>query len=421
MSTQQTLYQRYLAQLRTNFTKLAKLEFLNPDGSVAFALDNQEKNKRSKAFLQDGNISCALQNGTRRQASVTLANLDNAYEYAVNKIWFGQQIRLSEGLILPDGTEYTIPQGDFLIEEPGEALEPGKKTATFQLVDKWANLDGTLGGNLEGAYSVTAGTNIFAAMASILKLDRYTMESNGANPIDPLSPIFTNWYNGKTQTLTDGTVVSLTDAPYDYLSDDSGTLGDVALGLAEMLAAWIGYNQAGRLVIDPSQDDILDATKPILWEFKLGDRQLLNAEYLTRPAEIFNDIIVAGATDDVNFTARGRAQNRDPASDTCISRIGMKTKRIPMSNYYSNDICQSYAAWQLKRSATVNKRVSIASTQMFHLVENEIITLQRPDKPGNPVERHVIQGFTRPLAQTGSMTIEAISVNDYPTATIIEP
>ncbi|PWM20078.1 MAG: hypothetical protein DBX49_01105 [Clostridia bacterium] len=421
MSTQQTLYQRYLAQLRTNFTKLAKLEFLNPDGSVAFALDNQEKNKRSKAFLQDGNISCALQNGTRRQASVTLANLDNAYEYAVNKIWFGQQIRLSEGLILPDGTEYTIPQGVFLIEEPGEALEPGKKTATFQLVDKWANLDGTLGGNLEGAYSVTAGTNIFAAMASILKLDRYTMESNGANPIDPLSPIFTNWYNGKTQTLTDGTVVSLTDAPYDYLSDDSGTLGDVALGLAEMLAAWIGYNQAGRLVIDPSQDDILDATKPILWEFKLGDRQLLNAEYLTRPAEIFNDIIVAGATDDVNFTARGRAQNRDPASDTCISRIGMKTKRIPMSNYYSNDICQSYAAWQLKRSATVNKRVSIASTQMFHLVENEIITLQRPDKPGNPVERHVIQGFTRPLAQTGSMTIEAISVNDYPTATIIEP
>lgn len=421
MSTQQTLYQSYLAQLRTDFTKLARLEFLNPDGSVAFVLDNQEKNKRSKAFLQYGSISCALQNGTRRQASVTLANLDNAYEYAVNKIWFGQQIRISEGLILPNGTEYYIPQGVFLIEEPGEALEPGKKTATFQLVDKWANLDGTLGGNLEGAYSVTAGTNIFAAMASILKLDRYTMESGGMNPIDPLSPIFTNWYNGKTQTLTDGTVVSLTDAPYDYLSDDSGTLGDVALGLAEMLAAWIGYNQAGRLVIDPSQDDILDATKPILWEFKLGDRQLLNAQYLTRPAEIYNDIIVAGATDDVNFTARGRAQNRDPASDTCISRIGLKTKRIPMSNYYSNDICQSYAAWQLKRSATVNKTVSIASTQMFHLVENEIITLQRPDKPGNPVERHVIQGFTRPIAQTGSMTIEAISVNDYPTATIIEP
>lgn len=421
MSTQQTLYQRYLAQLRTNFTKLAKLEFLNPDGSVAFALDNQEKNKRSKAFLQDGNISCALQNGIRRQASVTLANLDNAYEYAVNRIWFGQQLRLSEGLLLPDGTEYYIPQGIFLIEEPGEALEPGRKTATFQLVDKWANLDGTLGGNLESAYSVTAGTNIFAAMASILKLDRYTMANNGAHPIDPLAPIFTNWYNGKTQTLTDGTSAALTDAPYDYLSDDSGTLADVELGLAEMLAAWIGYNQAGRLVIDPSQDDILDAAKPVLWEFKLGDRQLLSAQYVTRPAEIFNDLIVVGATDDVNFTARGRAQNQDPASDTCISRIGLKTKRISMSNYYADEICQSYAAWQLKRSATVNKRVSISSTQMFHLVENEIITLQRPDKPGNPVERHVIQGFTRPIAQTGSMTIDAISVNDYPMATIIEP
>lgn len=420
MSQQQALYLDYLSALKTNFTKIAKLEFLNPDGGVAFVLDNQSTNRRSKAFLQEGNISCSLQNGARRQATVTLANLDNEYEYAVNKIWFGQQIRLSEGLVLPGGIEYYIPQGIFCIEEPGEALEPGKKTATFQIVDKWANLDGTLGGNLEGPYSVTAGTNIFAAMASILKLDRFTMESNGPAPIDRLSPIFTSWYNGKTQKLTDGSSVPLTEAPYDYLSDDSGTLADVELGLAEMLAAWIGYNQAGRLVVDPSQDDILDTTKPVIWDFRIGDGQFLGAEYQTRLADIHNDIIVVGATDDLNATARGRAQNLDPASDTCISRIGLKTKRISMSDYYSDDICQSYAAWQLKRSATVSKKVSISSTQMFHLVENEIITLQRPDKPGNPVERHVIQGFSRPIGQTGNMTIDAISVNDYPIATIVE-
>ena len=107
------IYQNYLSQLRADFTKIAKLEFLNPDGSVAYVLDNNALNKRSGAFLQSGTISCNKNNGKRRQATVTLTNLDNEYEFAVNHIWFGQQLRLSEGLILSDGTEYYIPQGVF--------------------------------------------------------------------------------------------------------------------------------------------------------------------------------------------------------------------------------------------------------------------------------------------------------------------
>ena len=154
-------WQQYLSTLKTDFTKLAKLEFLQPNGSVAFALDNQVANKRSKAFIQEGDITVNLQNGSRRQVNISLANLDGAYDYALNKIWFGQQIRLSEGLILPDGTDFYIPQGVFLVENPEEAFEPGLRQASYQLTDKWAAIDGTLGGNLEGAYGVNAGTNIF--------------------------------------------------------------------------------------------------------------------------------------------------------------------------------------------------------------------------------------------------------------------
>ena len=89
------IWQQYLSTLKTDFTKLAKLEFLQPNGSVAFALDNQVANKRSKAFIQEGDITVNLQNGSRRQVNISLANLDGAYDYALNKIWFGQQIRLS--------------------------------------------------------------------------------------------------------------------------------------------------------------------------------------------------------------------------------------------------------------------------------------------------------------------------------------
>lgn len=403
--------------LKTDFTKIAKLEFLNPNGSVAFSVDNNPRNNRSGAFLQNGTLTCNLQNGKRRQASVQFANVDGEFNYAVNNLWFGQQVRLSEGLVLPDGTDYYISQGVFELETPKESIQPEQNRISYTLTDKWANLDGTLLGSLEDVYEVDAGTNIFQAMASILRLGRYNAENDSQYPIDPVAPLFTNYYNGKTQTLTDGTVVNLIDAPYDFISDASGTYADILLGLAEMLAAWIGYNSNGRLVVDASQDDIDDADKPTLWDYSTDEKQLLSIDYTHKNTEVYNDIIVVGATGDDNITPRGRAQDTDPASATCISRVGLKTKRIEMSNYYSNDICQSYADWMLKRYSVLQKSVSISSTQMFHITENGLITIKRTDKEGAPKERHVIQSFSRPIGQTGNMTIEAISVKDFPKAT----
>lgn len=407
-------YQQYLTQLREEFTKIARLEFLNYDGTVAYVLDNNATNRRSGAFLQSGTISCNKNNGKRRQATVTLVNLNDEYEYAVNHIWFGQQIRLSEGIILDDGTEYYIPQGVFVIENPQETLKPGQKTVTYNLVDKWANLDGTLFGNLEDVYEVLADTNIFDAIASILKLDRYTMGNNGAHPVDPIAPLFTDYYNNRTQTLTDGTIVPLIEAPHDFRSESTGTMADVVLGLNDMIAGDIGYNAVGRLVINPSQDDIFDTDKPILWQFTEEDKTFLGADYSPKPTDVYNDVIVVGATSDTNETATGRAQNRDPSSSTCIDRIGLKTIRIEMPNYYSDQMCQDYAEWQLKRYSVLSKEVTISCTQLFHIVENELITVQRTDKPGTPVERHLVTGFSRPIGQTGAMTINCVSVNDIP-------
>lgn len=407
-------YQQYLTQLREEFTKIARIEFLNYDGTVAYVLDNNATNRRSGAFLQSGTISCNKNNGKRRQATVTLVNLNDEYEYAVNHIWFGQQIRLSEGIILDDGTEYYIPQGVFVIENPQETLKPGQKTVTYNLVDKWANLDGTLFGNLEDVYEVLADTNIFDAIASILKLDRYTMDNNGTHPVDPIAPLFTDFYNNRTQTLTDGTVVSLIEAPHDFRTESTGTMADVVLGLNDMIAGDIGYNAVGRLVINPSQDDIFDTDKPILWQFTEDDKTFLGADYSPKPTQVYNDVIVVGATSDTNETACGRAQNRDPSSSTCISRIGLKTIRIEMPNYYSDQMCQDYADWQLKRYSVLSKEVTVSCTQLFHIVENELITVQRTDKPGNPIERHLVTGFSRPIGQTGAMTINCVSVNDIP-------
>lgn len=406
--------QDYFKMLRKPFTKLCRLRFLQPDGSTAFALDNNPLNRRSGAFLQEGSISVNLQNGQRRTASVTLSNLDAAFDYSVNKIWFGQQIALDEGLILSDGTEYYLPQGVFYISEPQETFQPNLRTITYPLVDKWSYLDGTLFGRLEGTYEVPVNTNIFTPIQAILNLDR----GNGTK-VDAVTPIFTTYYDNKTQTLPDGSTASLVKSPYTLRVDsDDGTYADVILGLSEMVNGLVGYDQTGALRIDPSQDDVLDTQKAVLWRFSTQEAQLLGATYTVKNTEVYNDYIVLGEQTSEYAQAAGRAQNLDPSSDTNVYLIGRKTFRETATGYYTETQCKDLAEWKLKRTAVLQKAVSISCTQMFHIVENNLVEITRTDKPGSPTERHLIQGFTRPLTSTGEMTISAVSVADFPIATI---
>ena len=409
-----TKWTQYLAALKKPFVKLARLDFLNPNGSIAFSLDNNAKNKRSKAFIQSGDLSVNLQNGQRRSATVTLANLSGEYDYDVNKLWFGQQVQLWEGIILPNGDDFYISQGVFYIKDPEETFKPGMKQTVLNLVDKWAYLDGTLFGNLDGTYEVPVNSNIFNAIQSILNLDR----GNGYK-VDSSAPVFTNYYNGKTTTLPDGSTVPLTNTPYTYRCDsENGTYADIILELNTMLAGWIGYDSYGQLRLSPSQDDIIDQTKPVQWEFTPLNSTFLGATYSVKNSEVYNDIIIIGESLSEYGQTAGRATNYDPKSDTNANLIGLKTKRYSQSGYYTQDICESLAVFKLKRESVLKKSVSIQCSQMFHLQENNLVTIQRTDKPGAPVERHLIMGFSRPIAQSGAMTINAVSVQDYPVATV---
>lgn len=404
----------YLQQLRKPFQKLCRLRFLQPDGSTAFMLDNNPNNARSGAFISDGTISHNWQNGQRTSASVTLSNMDGAFDFNFNSVWFGQEIALDEGLVLSDGvTEFYIQQGVFLIEDPTENVQPSGRTASYSLVDKVAMLNGSLGGKLEGTYQVAVGENIFAPIASLLSEDM----GNGF-PVDRVSPVFTEFYNSRTQELPDGTTVSMSVTPYTLTVDGGQTKWDVISGLAAMVNGWIGYDETGALRLDPSQDDISDADKPIAWAFSMSEAELCGMAYTVKNTEVFNDFIVVGDALSDNSQPKGRAQIFDPASPVDINAIGRKTKRVTMAGFGTDTQCQDYAEWMVKRSSVLQRAVNISCSQMFHFRGNEIVTLVRTDKPGSPVERHLVQGFSRPLAGNGAMTLTATATEDFPTATV---
>lgn len=397
-------YNLYVKSLRQPFQKLCRLRFLNPDGSTAFVLDNAENVRRNKCFIADGSLSVNMQNGQRRTLSVKFDNVDGEFDYNINHIWFGSEVALDEGLVLLDGTEYYMQQGIFLLTRPVDSVQPVGRTIEYALVDKWANLDGTLYGNLEGAYEAPVNTNQFSAISALLEEDK----GNGY-PVDPM-PIINGFL---------GLQIQWDYTPYTLTVDAGRTLADVVTGFVETLAGLVGYDRSGRMRIDPSSDDIDDATKPVQWTFSMEETTLLGLTYDIKNEEVYNDYIVVGEQLSNGSQPYARVQNIDPRSDTNVNRIGRKTKRETASGYGTVKQCRDLATWRLKRASVLSKSVNISASQIFHIQENQIVEVIRTDKSGSPIEKHLVQGFSRPLTSSGAMTISAISTVDIPDFTVV--
>ncbi|MBQ8319492.1 MAG: hypothetical protein IJX81_01270 [Clostridia bacterium] len=424
-------YLQYLKAVARPFRKITKLDFLQPDNSVAFSLGNTVKRGYmtrydTRAFIQGGTLNVSLNNGQRRRANITLSNLDGAFEYSVNKIWFGQKVRLSMGLILPDGTEFFLPQGVFYIKDPQNVFKPNDKSVSFPLYDKWAYLDGTLAGKLNQAYSITVAQNpnVLNAMASILRLSKFDHlpTSDKLKMIDSVVPIFTNYYNNKTYSAknSDGSIsadISMATLPYDITENSGGNFGNLLLQLNKTFVGLIGYDQTGAMRVEPSQEDISDSNKPILWNFSPENSQLCGFTETHKNGEVYNDILITGEGL-TGYEVWGKATNYDPSSDTNVNLIGLKTFTESRAEYWNSKQCADLAEWYLKRKTILQKSVTIECSQLFHLIENRLVTIKRTDKQGSPVERHLINSFSLPIGETGSMSINAVSVNDFPIATI---
>lgn len=421
-------YQEYLKIIANpdKVEKLAKLEFLNPDGTVAFALDNTYKplyssQGESRAFLQDGTLNVSLQNGQRRKADIVLDNIDGAFDYNVNKLWLGKQIRLSMGVrLLSNGYPYYLPQGVFYIDSPQLEWRPNGRQAQYSLTDKWAYLDGSLFGTLLNTYEVMDGENIFYAMQQVLRQSRFTqmLTSNPAAMIDSVTPIFTDYYNTRT-TTQNGKVYSRAEVPYKISVEQGKSYAEILTELNDLNACWIGYNSAGVLTVVPSEDDIFDQTKPVMWSFDAESKTFLGLSEQMDVGDVYNDVTIVGESLNDEEPPRGRAINNDPSSDTAVDIIGRKSYIETSDGYYTDEQCQALAVFKLKRMTALQKSVTIESTQMFHLQENNLITVRRSDKDGSPIERHLIQSFSIPINQTGTASITAVSVSDFPTVTVI--
>lgn len=402
-------YSEYLYTLKTNYRPAIKIEWMNNDGSSYGEITNSYVD-------MSGTVSVSMENGTRRTADIELDNSNGEFSVDVYNLWYGKMVKLWMGLYLSDGSPYYFPQGVFYVNSVEESNTPLQRTVSLHLIDKWCFLDGTMWGNLDGIYIVPIGSNIYDALTKLLKTSRFTGENVDeagepqTNAVDPIMPNLSSYY--LTKTYKDGeTTYNAIDTPYEIRMEYGKTYADILLEFATILGAYIYYDVDGRLTIEPTQDDIVDSSKPILWTFTPNEQEFLSEDSSHDFGTFYNDIIVIGYTTN-GKQAKGRAQNTNTASPTAIPIVGIKTyPPYEDAAYYTDEQCNELAEYYLKRQTIKQRSVQISSAPMFHLRENRLIECVRPYTMEK--EALLISGYDLPIGTTGTMSITATSVNEF--------
>lgn len=448
-------FEKYINTVSGNFKKAIKVEWLNPDESVNFEFTNS---------LYDINVDLSVnyQNGSRRACTLTLNNDRNKFPINFNNIWFGQKFKLWMGIYIDDKTPYYFPQGVFYVSNPNEVYQPSTRTIKINGVDKWAFLDGTLYGKLHGTYQTNINNDLFAATRSLLRLSRFDNSFNETDDItkmiDPISPFIypallnkttyvlnnnSTYDNSKTYYSYDKksnaykeysyttstwdsnyntlyTKVEVWKCPYTAKVERGKTYADVLLEYATILCAHIYYDVNGRLVIEPmidTADDITDTNKEIVWHYTVEEKTFLGLTQTYNFDKVYNDIIVLGnITNGYQFKAR--VQNRNLMSDTCVQKIGLKTKEPFEDNqYYSDDQCKELALYYAKVDTILQKSGDIASTPLYHLDVNKIVSVSTPNNNMSK-ELFLITGFS--LNSSDTMSVNVTSVNVLKDFSVVE-
>ncbi len=201
------------------------------------------------------------------------------------------------------------------------------------------------------------------------------------------------------------------DCPYTAIVERGGTLADILLEYATILCANIYYDVNGRLVLEPMIDtaeDITDTNKEILWHYTVDEKTFLGLTQKHDFEKIHNDFIVLGNI--VNgYQFKGRVQNRNLMSNTCVQRIGLRTREPYEDNqYYSDEQCVELAKYYAKTDTILQKSGDISSVTLYHLDVNKLVTVSTPNNNMSK-ELFLITGFS--LSASGEMTLNISSVN----------
>lgn len=345
--------------------------------------------------MDSGSLNINYQQGQRRSLSFVLDNSTGKFLPDINSLWMNTKFKLELGLKFNENDYVYNDAGIFVISNPEATRSGAQRTMSVQCEDKFALLDGTLGGTLDTTYEIPVGSNIMESVQRIL------MENNGNGyPIDSKPFIFDAAYQDNV-------------TQYTLSKEAGGSLGDLIIDLANMIACDVWYGIDGNLIFRSGTQDITKMNQPTLWEYKDTEAEYLDNTTTYNFTDVKNIVVVVASNTSDSSYYSGTATNTNPQSPTRASVIGNKLKYITDSNISSDSLALDRAQYELVKSSILANTISFNSSYMIHLDVNNCITLT-DSHYGYFMDRFVIQSLTIPLGANSKITVSCSNVRTLP-------
>jgi len=379
------------------YKNIVKAPVIQPIIRLTMLYPNESFKEDITKYVQidSGSLDINYQQGQRRSLNFTLDNSDGRFLPSVDKLWINSKFRLELGFKFGEDDYVYNSAGIFVISNPEAVRTNAERTISISCVDKFALLDGTLGGTLDGIYTIYSGSNVKNAIQQLLYQD------NGNHmPIDVKPIIFDSLFaNAEMQ--------------YDISKEAGGSIGDFILDMANMLGCDVWYGVEGNLIIRSGATDITKMSQPTLWEYNDGEMEYLNNTTTYSFDMVKNVIIVVGANINGDNVYKATSTNTNPQSPTRVSLIGTKLQYIEDANIYNDELARQRADYELVKQSILANTVTLNSTYMIHLDVNNCISLT-DSYYGYYKNRFVIQSINIPLGTSSTISISCTNVNTLP-------
>lgn len=382
------------------YISLVRDQAVRPRFRLSLLYDNEDFRRDISEYLIAGSGSLQIQyaQGQRRSLNFTLDNSTGIFTpTGINSdIWVNTKFKLELGMETSTGDIIWNSAGIFVIGTPQAIRQNAQETIDIQCYDKFALLDGTLGGTLEATYEIDAGETIYNVIVDTL------LEDNGNGYSIDLKQVFfdTSLINEVTQ--------------YTVSKSANESYGDMLIELANMIACDIYYNENGNLVVQSGIKDISQVNKPTLWTYKDTEYEYISGHINYDFTSVRNRVTVVGCNiNSDNGIYVAVAENTNPRSSTRIDLIGIKNYYLEDNNIYTQSLAQDRADYELNKLAIVQQTVDIESTFMIHLDVNNCIALD-DDFFDYFDERFIIQSISIPLSIQSQITIECTNIATLP-------
>lgn len=329
----------------------------------------------------DGSLRIDSSRDVRRTFSMTINNSTGLYIPNGTRTNMGIKVKIQRGIQTSSAT-YWWNRGIYVLTDPTADHKGSGKTVSLNGSDKWALLDGSLGGTLIDTTVIANGTNVADAIRAVATLA------------------------GETKFAFDICTVT---TPYTVTKEAGTNIAELLKELA-LIPSWdLYYDINGYLRFTPLIDPLQKQVVADLSVDGIYRKCYIDSSYSPEWSKIKNYWKVIGYSDsDTGIIYDGFSQNNNPYSPTNTATppngIGIKAEVLTDTNLTTDSLCEQRSGYELRKNLSKIDRSSHNIMPLPFLNEGDCVQLEDATA-GIIDDKYEIQTITEPLG-LGLMQIE---------------